>query len=148
MSKILIVDDSDTIRSVLASAVRAMKFEPLLADCGEKALELFAADRPALVLLDVNMPGIDGYETARRIRTLAPEELAHSCKRVVEVAQRELAALAIAHAASTTSDLVTFSAGIATYVPARDKVSRDLTARADEALYRAKQLGRNRSISV
>ena len=44
--------------------------------------------------------------------------------------------------------LVTFSAGIATYVPERDKVSRDLTARADEALYRAKQLGRNRSVAV
>jgi diguanylate cyclase (GGDEF)-like protein len=311
MSKILIVDDSDTIRAVLAAAVSIMKFEPLLADCGERALELFAAERPSLVLLDVNMPGIDGYETARRMRAMEPDEwvpiiflsaneddqdlnraiecggddylvkpvstvvlnakmralqrldqmrrklvdvsneltaanqrletisqqdgltgianrrafdflierqfldaqrrhepfsvvlcdvdhfkayndhyghldgdeclrkvaaaLARSCKRatdvaaryggeefalllpdtpaagalqVVEHAQREIAALAMAHAGSTTSDLVTFSAGIATYLPERDKVSRDLTQRADEALYRAKQLGRNRSVAV
>jgi diguanylate cyclase (GGDEF)-like protein len=311
MSKILIVDDSDVIRTVLAGAVSAMKFEPLLADCGEKALEIFRAAQPDLVLLDVNMPGIDGYETARRMRAMAPEEwvpiiflsaneddqdleraiecggddylvkpvstvvlnakmralqrldqmrrklvdlsneltaanqrleaisqqdgltgianrrafdflierqfldalrrreplsvvlcdvdhfkayndhyghlagdeclrqvaaaLARSCKRatdvaaryggeefalllpdtpaagalrVVETAQREIAALAIAHAASSTSAFVTFSAGIATYAPERDKMSRDLTARADEALYRAKQLGRNRSVTV
>jgi diguanylate cyclase (GGDEF)-like protein len=74
LSKILIVDDSDTIRSFLAAAVRMMKLESVLADCGERALELFAAERPSLVLLDVNMPGIDGYETARRMRALGPEE--------------------------------------------------------------------------
>ena len=74
MSKILIVDDSDTVRGFLAHAVRAMKFEAVLADSGEKALGLCAANWPSLVLLDVNMPGIDGYETARRIRALKPEE--------------------------------------------------------------------------
>ncbi|HEV7478036.1 MAG TPA: diguanylate cyclase [Burkholderiales bacterium] len=311
MSKILIVDDSETIRAVLALTVQAMKFEPVLADCGERALELFVAERPSLVLLDVNMPGIDGYETARRIRAVRQEEwipiiflsaseddqdlkraiecggddylvkpvstvvlnakmralqrldqmrrklievsneltaanqrletlshqdgltgianrrafdflierqfveaqrrrepfavvlcdvdhfkayndqyghlagdeclrqvaaaLARSCKRatdvaaryggeefalllpdtpaagalrVVEIAQTELAALAITHAGSTTSNVVTFSAGIASYLPERDKVSRDLAARADEALYRAKQLGRNRAVAV
>src|SRR6188768_699528 len=74
MSKILIVDDSDVIRAVLAGAVSAMKFEPLLADCGENALEIFRVQQPDLVLLDVNMPGIDGYETARRMRAMAPEE--------------------------------------------------------------------------
>ena len=68
MSKILIVDDSDTIRSFLAHAVRAMKFEPVLADCGEKALELFAAERPGLVLLDVNMPGIDDEDLGHASR--------------------------------------------------------------------------------
>jgi diguanylate cyclase (GGDEF)-like protein len=74
MSKILIVDDSATIRAGIAAAVRAMKFEPLVAEDGERALELFARERPGLVLLDVNMPGIDGYETARKIRAASPEE--------------------------------------------------------------------------
>jgi len=308
MSKVLIVDDSDTIRAVLANSVRSMKLEPVLADCGEKAVELFAAERPSLVLLDVNMPGIDGYETARRIRALLPDEwvpiiflsaseadqdleraiecggddylvkpvspvvltakmralqrldqmrrklvevsndlsaanqrleelshqdsltgianrrafdfllerqfreakrrsepfsvalcdvdhfkayndhyghlagddclkqiaaaLARACKRPTDVAARfggeefalllpettgegalavvervrqELAALGIAHAGSLTSSCVTLSAGIASFSPERDITSRDLTVRADAALYRAKQLGRNRA---
>jgi diguanylate cyclase (GGDEF)-like protein len=68
-STVLIVDDSATIRAGMAAAVRAMKLEPVLAESGERALELFKAAPPALVLLDVMMPGIDGYETARRMRS-------------------------------------------------------------------------------
>ena len=74
MPKILIVDDSATIRASLASAVREMKLEPILAEDGAKGIELFLAERPSLILLDVRMPGIDGYETARRIRATAPDE--------------------------------------------------------------------------
>ena len=74
MPKILIVDDSATIRASLASAVREMKLEPILAEDGAKGIELFLAERPSLILLDVRMPGIDGYETARRIRAAAPDE--------------------------------------------------------------------------
>jgi diguanylate cyclase (GGDEF)-like protein len=74
LSKILIVDDSATIRAGLSAAVRAMKFEPMLAESGERALELFAAERPGLILLDVKMPGMDGYETAQRIRAARPDE--------------------------------------------------------------------------
>lgn len=311
MSRILIIDDSATILAVLAGAVRAMKFEPLLAESGEQGLELFTTQQPSLVLLDVNMPGIDGYETARRIRATRPEEwipiiflsaseddqdleraiecggddylvkpvsvvvlgakiralqrldqmrrkvleisnelsaanlrletlsqqdgltgianrrafdflmdrhfltalrrrdplsvvlcdvdhfkayndhyghvagdeclrqvaaaLARSCKRAIDVAARyggeefalllpdtpaagalhvaqaarkEVAALALPHAHSTTSGLVTFSAGIATFSAETDKASSDLTRRADEALYRAKHLGRDRVVAA
>jgi putative two-component system response regulator len=45
-----------------------MKLEPVLAESGEKALELFTAAPPALVLLDVMMPGIDGHGVAAEIR--------------------------------------------------------------------------------
>ena len=72
-SKVLIVDDSATIRAGLTAAVRAMKLEPVAVESGEKALELFTAEPPSLVLLDVNMAGIDGYETARRMRAAHPE---------------------------------------------------------------------------
>jgi len=288
-----------------------MKFEPLVAESGEQGLEVFAAEWPSLVLLDVKMAGMDGYETARRIRAIRPDEwvpiiflsaseydqdleraiesggddylvkpvsavvlsakiralqrldhmrrklldvsseltaanqrletlshqdgltgianrrafdfllerqfaeaarrrspfsvvlcdvdhfkayndhyghvagdeclrkvaaaFARSCKRtidvaaryggeefalllpdtpsagalhVVEVARHEVALLDIAHANSPTSPRVTFSGGIATYSPDRDKASRDLTARADEALYRAKDLGRDRTVAA
>jgi diguanylate cyclase (GGDEF)-like protein len=69
---ILIVDDSATMRAALETAVRAMKMEPIVAESGERALELFASRAPSLVLLDVVMPGIDGYETARRMRAARP----------------------------------------------------------------------------
>jgi CheY-like chemotaxis protein len=51
-----------------------MKFEPLVAESGEQGLEVFAAEWPSLVLLDVKMAGMDGYETARRIRAIRPDE--------------------------------------------------------------------------
>jgi len=74
MQKILIVDDSATSRASLDAAVREMKLEPILAENGEQGIESFLVERPSLILLDVNMPGIDGYETARRIRAAALEE--------------------------------------------------------------------------
>jgi diguanylate cyclase (GGDEF)-like protein len=309
MQKILIVDDSATVRAGLAAAAREMKLEPVLAEDGEKALTLFLAERPSVVLLDVNMPGIDGYETARRIRAASPEDwipilflsasvgdqdleraiecggddylvkpvsavvlsakiramqrldkmrgrlvevsrelasanqrletlvhqdgltgianrrafdyllerqfahavrsheplsialcdvdqfkayndryghpagdeclrkigaaIGRSCRRatdfaaryggeefalllpdtpssgalqVVEAARSEVAALAIAHDASSVAKVVTLSAGVASFQTGRDKVAAELISRADEALYRAKHLGRNRCV--
>ena len=70
---VLIVDDSPTIRAAISAAVVSMGFEPVVAETGEKALELFVAAPPRLVLLDVMMPGIDGYETAKRMRAAKPE---------------------------------------------------------------------------
>jgi diguanylate cyclase (GGDEF)-like protein len=74
MAKILIVDDSATIRASMSEAVRVMKHEPIVAETGERAVEIFASERPRMILLDVNMPGIDGYETARRIRSAYPDD--------------------------------------------------------------------------
>ena len=72
--KILIVDDSATVRASLASAVQAMKYQPVLAENGVKAVEAFLRERPSLVLLDVNMPEMDGYAAARRIRDALGDE--------------------------------------------------------------------------
>lgn len=73
-AKILIVDDSATMRHAIGSMVRRMQREPIMASSGEEALALCAREQPGIVLLDVNMPGMDGYETARRIRAANPED--------------------------------------------------------------------------
>lgn len=72
--KILIVDDSPTMLAAISRMVQAMKHTPLTASSGEEAVEIFVREHPAFVLLDVNMPGINGYETAKRIREVRPED--------------------------------------------------------------------------
>lgn len=70
---VLIVDDSPTIRAAMSGATIMLGLEPVLAESGEQALELFVSAPPKIVLLDVMMPGIDGYETARRMRAASAD---------------------------------------------------------------------------
>ena len=70
---VLIVDDSATIRAAISAAVISMGMEPVPAETGEKGVELFVTEPPRVVLLDVTLPGIDGYETARRMRAARPD---------------------------------------------------------------------------
>jgi signal transduction histidine kinase len=66
--RILIVDDSRDGGESLAMLLRVLGAEVSLAHSGRKALELVDEYRPDVVLLDIGMPGMDGYEVARRIR--------------------------------------------------------------------------------
>jgi diguanylate cyclase (GGDEF)-like protein len=72
--KILIVDDSATIRAALKGLVERMSHSVVEAEDGEKALQTFQQDRPDLVLIDVMMPVMDGYEAARRMRESSSDE--------------------------------------------------------------------------
>ena len=72
--KILIVDDSPTIRAALTQLVERMGYKVIEADDGAKGLQLYERDRPDLVLIDVVMPVMDGYEAARRMRASSPDE--------------------------------------------------------------------------
>jgi signal transduction histidine kinase len=65
---ILIVDDTPANLSVLLQCLSDAGHRVLVAEDGEEALELIAQAVPDLVLLDVMMPGIDGFETCRRLR--------------------------------------------------------------------------------
>ncbi len=69
MARILVVDDDLTVREVVVSYLRAAGHEVDEAGDGEHGLKLFADRRPDLVVLDLMLPGIDGLETCRRIRT-------------------------------------------------------------------------------
>ena len=65
---LLIVDDEDNLRSMLAAALRHHGFEVSTAENGREALEAIPRDHPDLVLLDVMMPELDGFEVVRRLR--------------------------------------------------------------------------------
>lgn len=65
---ILIVDDVPTNLEVLLECLSGAGFEVLVATDGESAIEQVLYARPDLILLDVMMPGIDGFETCRRLK--------------------------------------------------------------------------------
>lgn len=68
MKKILIADDNEDITDILANYIEREGYQPVVAADGEQALELFEKEQPVLVLLDIMMPKIDGYEVCRSIR--------------------------------------------------------------------------------
>ena len=67
-ANILVVDDEPQIRRVLRSTLSARGYEITEAKTGEEALDRLRKDRPDLILLDVNMPGMGGIEACREIR--------------------------------------------------------------------------------
>lgn len=68
MPKILIVEDNEGIVSFLKSELELEDFETCVALDGRTALEIFADEKPDLVLLDIMLPGLSGIEVLRRIR--------------------------------------------------------------------------------
>lgn len=72
---VLIADDNMTDRMLLSSIVRRQGHHVLQAGNGEEAVKVFEQMRPQIVLLDVMMPIMDGFEAARRIKALAGEAL-------------------------------------------------------------------------
>ncbi len=55
-------------RNIAASLLRFRDYEPLAAENGNRGLELARRERPDLILCDVTMPKLDGYEVLRRLR--------------------------------------------------------------------------------
>lgn len=66
--RILIVDDVPDNLSMLFGVLSARGYQVFVADSGELALEQLAHTQPDLILLDVMMPGLDGFETCRRLK--------------------------------------------------------------------------------
>ena len=72
MARVLIVDDEKKIRNILALLLRERQHEVQEAGSGEEALERAAEFKPDLVLLDLQMPGIDGIETLNGLQSKLP----------------------------------------------------------------------------
>jgi DNA-binding response OmpR family regulator len=66
--KILVVDDSKLVTDIVKLRLEMYGYEVRLAHSGEDALASIAEEAPDLLVLDVQMPGIDGYEVCRRLR--------------------------------------------------------------------------------
>jgi DNA-binding response OmpR family regulator len=66
--RILVVDDQPAYASGLRELLEIYSYCVIVAQDGRKAVELAASHKPDLILLDVELPGIDGYEACRRIR--------------------------------------------------------------------------------
>jgi len=67
-SRMLVVDDSPTIRAVLGKMLGQEGYEVLKACDGTEALELVRSEQPALVFLDIVMPGVNGFAVLRTLR--------------------------------------------------------------------------------
>lgn len=65
---ILVVDDDPTLRMLLRTALEKADFRVVEADNGETALKQFIEHRPAAIMMDVEMPTLNGYDACRRIR--------------------------------------------------------------------------------
>ncbi len=70
MKQVLIVDDSSVIRKVAKRILENMNLQTLEAEDGQKALAMCATTMPDAVLLDWNMPVMDGYEFLKALRSM------------------------------------------------------------------------------
>jgi len=68
MLRVMVVDDSALMRSVVASALRNVEFEPYLAPSAEEARRQLAEHHMDAILMDIQMPGLDGYSFTRELK--------------------------------------------------------------------------------
>src|SRR3954453_22700507 len=72
MPRILVVEDNEDNRDSLSRRLERRGFEVLIATDGKRGVEMAAAERPDLILMDMNMPEMAGWEATRKIKS-APD---------------------------------------------------------------------------
>ncbi len=68
MAKILLVEDNELNRDMLSRRLARRGYEVLLASDGEQGLAIALAERPAVILMDMSLPKVDGWEATRRLK--------------------------------------------------------------------------------
>jgi CheY-like chemotaxis protein len=101
---VLVADDDPTVLRLLISTLEADGFRVVTANDGESALSLARAERPALILLDWEMPGASGVEVTRRLRGEADPEL------------RDTPVVLITAQTGTANTAIGFAAGVTDYL--------------------------------
>ncbi len=69
--RVLVVDDDEATTALIAEAMRGEGYVPFTASDGQAGLKAMYAHRPALIVLDVNMPGMDGWTMCQRVREVS-----------------------------------------------------------------------------
>ena len=88
--RVLVIDDDEDLRATMDLRFSTAGYEVFQASGGEEGLKMAARVRPVAIILDVNMPGMDGYETCRRLRGQRrtrniPVIMLTACRRVGEL---------------------------------------------------------------
>lgn len=73
MPSVLVIDDEKATLTMFRLFLKAFGYDVLVAEDGNTGLALFGAEKPPLVFTDLKMPGIDGFEVLRAIKTAVPE---------------------------------------------------------------------------
>ncbi|MFA7248585.1 MAG: response regulator [Dehalococcoidia bacterium] len=106
MPRVLIVDNEGPIRTMLADVLRGSGYNVSVARSGFEAIEIALAVVPDVVMLDVNMPGFDGWATLEHLRAARPET------RVLMMSGSDHAAQAMARGAVAFLDKPYFPADV------------------------------------
>ena len=103
MSKrILVIEDQEDNRRILHYLLRSAQYEVIEAVTGEEGVDLAERERPDLILMDIQLPGLDGYEATRRIKGNA--------------ALRHIPIIVVTSYALSGDDVKAFAAGCDAYV--------------------------------
>ena len=117
--RILIVEDQEDNRRILRDLLTSAGYEPIEAVTGEEGVSMAAAHRPDLILMDIQLPGLDGYEATRQIK--ANPDL------------HAIPIIAVTSYALSGDDVKAFEAGCDAYVT-KPFVPRQLLAKIREYL--------------
>jgi two-component system alkaline phosphatase synthesis response regulator PhoP len=85
MTSVLIIEDEKELANVLKAYLERAGYEVLMADRGDVGLQLWQESQPGMVLLDLNLPGMDGIDIARKIRQSGDTPVIMVTARVEEV---------------------------------------------------------------